>query len=159
MIDGVGLRALAMALPEAEEALNGAQIAYSVGGKGFAWAYVARPAPKARRVLVPGVFAVRCRIETKEMLIEAAPDRFFDDDHYRGYPAVLVRLAEIEAEELAGLLREAWRIVEPKAVGGLTGKRTRGGSVVGGCQTRRSPCSDFPISQSLLEPSPSKAEN
>jgi hypothetical protein len=29
---------------------------------------------------------------------------------------VLVRLAEIEAEELAGLLREAWRLVAPKAV-------------------------------------------
>lgn len=110
------LSALAMALPEVEAGANAAQIAYSVGGKGFAWGYVARPAPKAKRVLVPGVIAVRCRNETKEMLIAAAPDRFFTDDHYRGYPAVLVRLAEIDADELAGLLREAWRIVAPKAV-------------------------------------------
>lgn len=116
MVDEAGLRALAMALPEAEEGVNGARVAYSVGGKGFAWGYVARPAPKAKRVPVPGVLAVRCRIETKEMLIEAAPERFFTDDHYRGYPAVLLRLAEIEAEELAELLREAWRIVAPKAV-------------------------------------------
>ena len=110
------LSALAMALPEVEAGANGAQIAYSVGGKGFAWGYVARPAPKAKRVLVPGVIAVRCRIETREMLIEAAPERFFTDDHYRGYPAALVRLAEIEADELAGLLREAWKIAAPKAV-------------------------------------------
>ncbi len=110
------LSALAMALPEVEAGANGAQIAYSVGGKGLAWGYVARPAPKAKRVLVPGVIAVRCRMETREMLIAAAPDRFFTDDHYRGYPAVLVRLAEIDADELAGLLREAWRIVAPKAV-------------------------------------------
>jgi hypothetical protein len=53
-------------------------------------------------VLVPGVIAMRCRIETKELLIEAAPDRFFDDDHYRGYPAVLVRLAEIESGGAGG---------------------------------------------------------
>jgi len=87
-----------------------------VGGKGFAWGYMARPAPKAKRVHVPGVIAIRCRMETKELLLEAAPERFFDDDHYRGYPAVLVRLAEIEADELARLLREAWKIVAPKAV-------------------------------------------
>lgn len=50
------------------------------------------------------------------MLIEAAPDRFFTDDHYRNYPAVLVRLARIEADELEGLLRRAWTIVAPKAI-------------------------------------------
>jgi hypothetical protein len=116
MVDEAQLRGLAMALPEVEEGMNGTQIGYSVGGKGFAWSYVARPAPKAKRVLVPGVIAMRCRIETREMLIAAAPERFFTDDHYRGYPAVLVRLAEIEADGLAGLLREAWRIVAPKAV-------------------------------------------
>ncbi|MBI8988165.1 MmcQ/YjbR family DNA-binding protein, partial [Corynebacterium sp. CCM 8863] len=51
-----------------------------------------------------------------QMLIEAAPERFFDDAHYRGYPAVLVRLAEIDADELAGLLRTAWTLVAPKAL-------------------------------------------
>jgi hypothetical protein len=116
MVDDAELSALALSLPEAEGDADDGQAAFSVGGKSFAWGYLARPAPKAKRVLVPGVIAVRCRIETKELLIEAAPDRFFDDDHYRGYPAVLVRLVEIEAEELAGLLREAWRLVAPKAV-------------------------------------------
>ena len=114
MIDDDALRALALALPEVEA--GGDPYAFSVGGKALAWAYLARPAPKASRVRIPGVIAIRCRIETKDLLIEAAPDRFFTDDHYRGYPAVLARLAEIEAEELAGLLREAWRIVAPKAV-------------------------------------------
>jgi hypothetical protein len=55
-------------------------------------------------------------METKELLLEAAPERFFTDDHYRGYPAVLVRLSEIEADELAGLLRQAWKIVAPKPI-------------------------------------------
>lgn len=116
MVDETELRDLALALPEAEGGLNGEQFAFSVGGKGFAWAYLARATPKAKRALVPGVVAIRCRMETKELLLEAAPDRFFDDAHYRGYPAVLTRLAAIEADELAGLLREAWKIVAPKAV-------------------------------------------
>ena len=47
---------------------------------------------------------------------EAAPERFFDDDHYRGYPAVLVRLGAIDEAELAGLLVGAWRILAPKAL-------------------------------------------
>ena len=116
MVDDAELSALALSLPEAEGGVDHGQVGFSVGGKGFAWSYMARPAPKAKRVSVPGVIAVRCRMETKEMLLEAAPERFFEDDHYRGYPAVLVRLAEIETEELAGLLREAWRLVAPKAV-------------------------------------------
>jgi hypothetical protein len=48
------------------------------------------------------------------MLIDAAPDRFFTDDHYRGYPAVLARLAIVEEAELADLLAEAWRMTAPK---------------------------------------------
>lgn len=117
MADAEQLRALALALPEVTGGVSPeGQIGFEVGGKGLAWAYLARPAPKARRVLVPGVVAIRCAMETKELLLEAAPDRFFTDDHYRGYPAVLVRLSEIEADELAGLLRQAWRIVAPKAI-------------------------------------------
>ncbi|UAL11253.1 MmcQ/YjbR family DNA-binding protein [Caulobacter segnis] len=117
MVDERQLEALALALPEVAGAVSeSGQFAFEVGGKGLAWAYVARPAPKARRVLVPGVIAVRCAMETKELLLEAAPDRFFTDDHYRGYPAVLVRLSEIEADELGGLLKQAWMLVAPKPI-------------------------------------------
>jgi hypothetical protein len=117
MVSAEQLQALALALPEVAGAVSDSgQFGFEVGGKGLAWAYLARPAPKARRVLVPGVVAIRCTMETKELLLEAAPERFFTDDHYRGYPAVLVRLSEIEADELAGLLRQAWKIVAPKPI-------------------------------------------
>ena len=117
MVDARQLETLALALPEVIGAVSDSgQFAFEVGGKGLAWAYLARPAPKARRVLVPGVVAVRCVMETKEFLLEAAPDRFFTDDHYRSYPAVLVRLSEIEADELASLLKQAWTIVAPRAI-------------------------------------------
>jgi hypothetical protein len=117
MVSAEQLQALALALPEVAGAVSDSgQFGFEVGGKGLAWAYLARPAPKAKRVLVPGVVAIRCTMETKELLLEAAPERFFTDDHYRGYPAVLVRLSEIEADELAGLLRQAWKIVAPKPI-------------------------------------------
>ncbi len=117
MADTEQLRALALALPEVTGAIGErGQFAFEVGGKGLAWAYLARPTPKAKRELVPGVVAIRCTMDTKELLLEAAPERFFNDDHYRTYPAVLVRLDAIEADELAGLLRQAWRIVTPKAI-------------------------------------------
>lgn len=117
MVSAEQLEALALALPEVAGAVSDSgQFGFEVGGKGLAWAYLARPAPKARRVLVPGVVAIRCTMETKELLLEAAPERFFTDDHYRGYPAVLVRLSQIEADELAGLLRQAWKIVAPRPI-------------------------------------------
>lgn len=114
MVDDDALRALALALPGVEA--GGDPYGFSVGGKALAWAYLARSAPKAKRVRIAGIIAIRCTIETRDMLIEAAPERFFTDDHYRGYPAVLVRLDATEAAELEGLLRRAWRIVAPKAV-------------------------------------------
>lgn len=116
MVDLTTLRRLTLALPEVEASPEGAQLAFAVGGKGIAWAYMARAHPKARREPVEGVIAVRCLRETKDMLLEAAPDRFFDDAHYRGYPAILVRLAAIDEDELTGLLAQAWRILAPKAL-------------------------------------------
>ena len=58
----------------------------------------------------PSAIAVRCELPRKELLVEAAPDRFFDDDHYRGFPAVLVRLAAVDEPELADLLEGAHRL-------------------------------------------------
>nr|WP_295107407.1 MmcQ/YjbR family DNA-binding protein [uncultured Caulobacter sp.] len=117
MVDTEQLQALALDLPEVTGGVSPeGQIGFEVAGKGLAWAYLAREKPKAKRVPVPGVVAIRCTMETKELLLEVGPERFFTDDHYRGYPAVLVRLSQIEADELAGLLRQAWKIVAPKAI-------------------------------------------
>ncbi|CAN5123436.1 MmcQ/YjbR family DNA-binding protein [soil metagenome] len=116
MVDNPTVRRLALALPEVEAGDSEVSLTFSVRGKGLAWPYLARATPKGRREVVPGVLAVRCLIESKAMLIEAAPEIYFDDDHYRGYPAVLVRLATIEAAELKRLLAEAWRRTAPKAL-------------------------------------------
>jgi hypothetical protein len=40
--------------------------------------------------------------------------KFFTEPHYNGFPAVLVRLAEVTARELRPLITEAWRCQAPK---------------------------------------------
>lgn len=115
MVDLVAIRRLAGALPEVEVHEAGQGYA-SIGGKGLCWAYMAREKPKAPRVLIPGVVAIRCRMETREMLLEAAPDRFFTDDHYRGFPAVLTRIDLVDEAEMDGLLRGAWRMLASKTL-------------------------------------------
>jgi hypothetical protein len=119
IVDFPTLRRMALALPEAEDGSDDRRLAFSVGGKGFAWTYLERTAPKKPRRPRLDVLAVRCLLERKEMLIEAASEKFSDDDHYRGFPAVLVRLAAVDESELLGRLTEAWRLAAPKALGRL----------------------------------------
>ncbi|MBO9711006.1 MAG: MmcQ/YjbR family DNA-binding protein [Caulobacter sp.] len=116
MIDHPKIRRAILALPGIEASESEDSLSFGVGGKGMSWPYLARATPKGKRELVPGVLAVRCRMEKKELLLEAAPETFFDDAHYRGYPAVLVRLDAVETDELTALLTDAWRLQAPKAV-------------------------------------------
>jgi hypothetical protein len=115
------VRRLALALPEATDASQGEQLAFEVEGRGFAWSYLARDIPKKPRMLHPEVLAVRCELPRKELLIEAAPQVFFDDDHYRGFPAVLVRLEAVDEADRAALLQEGWRLRASKRLGGVAG--------------------------------------
>jgi hypothetical protein len=116
MTDVPTLRRLALALPEVIDASQGRRLAFEVAGKGIAWSFLVRPSPREPRAPMPGQIAVRCAIERKEALLESAPDRFFDDEHYHGFPALLVRLDAIDEDELAHLLYEAWRLQAPVGV-------------------------------------------
>ena len=116
MVDIPTLRRLALALPDVEDGSNDRGLVFSIQGKGFAWTYLVRVKPKAPRQPRLDVLAVCCPVEKKEMLIAAAPDRFFDYDHYRGYPAVLVRLDAIGEAELGALLDDAWQMTAPRAL-------------------------------------------
>jgi hypothetical protein len=116
------VRRLALALPEAVDASQGERLVFEVEGRGFAWGYYARDIPRKPRILHPEVLAVRCELPRKELLIEAAPEVFFDDDHYRGFPAMLARLALIDEAELGALLAAAWRLQASKRLGGVAGR-------------------------------------
>ena len=49
-----------------------------------------------------------------EALLKGQPDVFFITPHYANYPAVLVRMDVVEAEQLAELIEDAWRLSAPK---------------------------------------------
>jgi hypothetical protein len=114
MITHAQVRGLALALPDAVDESTPERLVFSVGSRGFAWTYFGRVAPKKPRIAFPDVLAVSCTLERKEMLLAAAPDIYFEDDHYRGYPAVLARLKHIPKAEFAALLSDACRLQAAK---------------------------------------------
>jgi hypothetical protein len=143
------VRRIALSFPEVEEAPG--HFAFSVlnkgKAKGFAWVWKERVIPKQPRVPNPAVLAVRVpNLVDKDLIIASDPKKFFTEPHYNGFPAVLVRLAEVSVGELRPLLEEAWRCMAPappkvaksakpaakrsgKTAGGRTGntpKRRRG---------------------------------
>jgi hypothetical protein len=111
------VRRLALALPETREADD--RFAFSVLNKGkqnnFVWVWAERIHPKQARVPNPAVVAVRVsdQIE-KEILLRSDEKKFFTESHYNGFPAVLVRLAVIDAGELEELITNAWRYRAPR---------------------------------------------
>ena len=65
------------------------------------------------RVKDPATIVLMCPLEEKEMLVEAAPDVYFETDHYRGWPAILVRVERIAPAELRHRLRRAYLMQAP----------------------------------------------
>jgi hypothetical protein len=83
--------------------------------KGFAWSWMERVEPDKARVPSPDVIAVRVADRhEKEMLLASDPGKFFTEPHYDGFPAALVRLAEVDVDELEELIVEAWRCQAPR---------------------------------------------
>jgi len=101
------VRRIALDLPGVSDGSTDERLGFGFADKGIAWTFMQRNTPKQKRWPNLDVLAVSCPIERKDLLIEAAPDRFFDDPHYHGYPAVLVRLPLIDAAEMTELLEAA----------------------------------------------------
>jgi hypothetical protein len=103
------VRRIALSLPGAPQVEG--ELRFRVDDKNFAWVWRQRVAGRRGRVPQPEVFAVRVADEEeKQVLMAADPEKFFTEPHYNGYPAVLIRLAAIENDELAELITDAWRI-------------------------------------------------
>ena len=62
----------------------------------------------------PNTLSLRCAMEDKEMLFASAPGIYYETDHYKGWPGLLVRLNKISKKELSVRLERAWRIQAPK---------------------------------------------
>jgi hypothetical protein len=57
---------------------------------------------------------LRCVLEEKELLMAAAPRIYFQTDHYKGWPAILIRMPHITDRELTHRLQRAWEFVVSK---------------------------------------------
>jgi hypothetical protein len=104
MADWDAVRELALSFPEVDASSSG-RIAFSIRGKGFAWEARERDG---------GGLAVRVDRDEKQLFLDANPDVYFTSPHYNGYPAVQIRLEEIDSEELQERLEDAWLIQAPK---------------------------------------------
>ena len=117
MADQGDVRRVALSLPGVVEGEDrfGFSVLNKGKYKGFAWSWAERVDPKKARVINDEVLAIRVAGEAdKQSLISAEPEKFFTEPHYNGFPAVLVRLAVIPADELEELLIDAWRIQAPR---------------------------------------------
>jgi hypothetical protein len=53
--------------------------------------------------------ALRIDFAERDLLLELDPRAFYLTDHYRPYPAVLMRLKEVRKDMLERVIEEAWR--------------------------------------------------
>ena len=119
MADQNDVRRIALALPETSEGDD--HFAFSVRNrgrqKGFVWAWNERVQAKKPRVPRNDVVAIRVADQLeKEALLASDQRKFFTEPHYNGFPAVLVRIAAVDADEVAELLTEAWYCMAPEAL-------------------------------------------
>ncbi len=91
-----------LGLPEVTEGTNYGTPALLVKGKSFT------------RLKDPETLVLMVPLEHKELLMEMAPDIYYETDHYKGWPAVLIRLSSIGDDELGQRLADAWRHRAPK---------------------------------------------
>jgi hypothetical protein len=52
--------------------------------------------------------------DERDMLIESQPKVFYFTDHYKDYPAVLIRLSKTRRPTVEPLLRRRWRTLASK---------------------------------------------
>jgi hypothetical protein len=117
MADEKDVRHLALSLPHVQE-IDCDGFDFRVGGQGFVWSYPERIAGKPRVIRTDiAVLYVGDEAE-KQALVLGEPELFFTTMEYEGWPLVMLRLSEVDAERLAELLTDAWRMRAPAGLAG-----------------------------------------
>jgi hypothetical protein len=60
--------------------------------------------------------AIKIDFSDRDVLLELDPAAFYLTDHYRPYPAMLVRLRQVRLDLLGQLLEQAWRLQAPESL-------------------------------------------
>lgn len=112
------VRGIAAALPGLEE--NPEKREWRVRGKPVVWY---RPLRKTNLEALGDsaptgtVIGVRVPdVAEQQALVQNGPDAVFITPHFEGWPAVLVELDRIEADDLAELITDGWATQAPKRV-------------------------------------------
>jgi|SRR5450755_1521398 hypothetical protein len=121
MADADDVRRLALALPNVTE-IDSDGFDFRVAGKGFVWSYPERSLGKPRRIRTDiAVLFVGDEAE-KQALLLGEPEIFFTAPGYAGWPLVLLRLARVDADRLAELVTDAWRMRAPDGLAAEPGE-------------------------------------
>jgi hypothetical protein len=102
---------IARSLPGVEHTASPRGIALKVHGTLFACTAIHESAE-------PHSLMVRIGFDEREPLLAAEPATYYLTGHYRGYPAVLVRLSNVRRDRLRDLLEAAVRFVSAKEARG-----------------------------------------
>ena len=94
---------LVMSLPGIEEGTSYGKPSYKLNGKFF-----------TRMRVVDESIALKMDFDTRDVMMEVAPEVFFLTDHYRPWPYVLAWIEHIEPDQLRSILTRTWREQAPK---------------------------------------------
>jgi hypothetical protein len=99
------VRRAATGLPEVEESTSYGTPSLKVRGK-----FLTRLKEDGETIVL------RVDFDSRDAMMRMQPDVFYITDHYRDYPAVLVRLKAVGRAQLRELLGDAWRLVAPRSL-------------------------------------------
>ena len=109
MADDSDVRRIALGLAEVDE-IESDGFDFRARGKGFVWSYPER-LPGQKRTIRTDVAVLYVGDEAeKQALLLGEPDVFFTTPGYDGWPLVMLRLDQVDAERLEELVTDAWRM-------------------------------------------------
>lgn len=109
MASAADVREIALALPDVVE-IDSDGFDFRVGGRGFVWSYPERR-PGRGRVLRTDIAVLYVGDEAeKQALLKGEPDTFFTTSGYDGWPLVMLRLEQVDADRLEELVTDAWQM-------------------------------------------------
>ena len=106
------VRRLGLQLPEVSESTWYGTAALKVRTKGFCRLWSEREHHRDS-VHDTEVLVVLCDVDEKEALIDAARGVLFSTPHYDGHGAMLIRLVDVELDDLADYLEDSYRLKAP----------------------------------------------
>jgi len=98
------LKKIALSFPEAQEKPSYGQPAFFIAKKFFTRL---RAQDNSLVMIVDGM-------DSRDMMLELDPKTYHITDHYKDYPAVLVRMERVTPEEVRIMLERRWRRIAPK---------------------------------------------